>query len=383
LANSGFLVCRSLDLNAPMEKSAPYTNAPPHMKIPSKNQVVQWLATLCVGLLSSQGQAAPFVEISAQIELTAYRSDQTNAEAKAKTRVISVVCITGTNLWHIETDWPQNSANKWFFDGTNVYESIRLTKPMPQEMQDRMKKAMGIPAVPFETVKSNLTINLWPSPDGHPLGDDTVNLPWLAFCSGTYLKREGRPIPLPCDMLRHTPDRFAYSDRTEVFPDAFGLPRSIDLFLSRSRYLSSIEDFYKGWGSRYLDWMRHGVTNLQEGALTFHYLVTATTNFQSWTLPLRFEFYQEGRKFIQNGEWFKRGVGTLKSVREAAAPTPLFEPSLQQTIVDWRFQDEDTGMNANTYTWTNSSPPQPDDPALQARFKRRVEQARRHKEDGK
>ena len=274
-----------------------------------------------------------------------------------------------------------NAASKWFYDGTNVYESIQVTRPLPQETQDRMKRAGGLATAPFETARSNLTINIWPSPDGNPLGDEGVNIAWLAFCSGTYLKREGRLIPLPAKILRHTPDRYAYTDQTSTFQDAFGLPRSVELFLSKTLYLSSVEDFYKGWGSRYLEWMKGNVTNLQEGALTFHYSVTATTNFLSWTLPLRFEFSQKGRAFIQNGDWIRRGVGTVKSMRETAAPADLFDPSMQQTIVDWRFRDEATGMDANVYTWTNAVVPQMRDPALQAKFKARVEQARRHKED--
>ena len=65
---------------------------------------------------------------------------------------------------------------------------------------------------------------------------ETVNIAWLAFCSGPYLRREGRLIPLVCDEGRHTPDRYAYTDETEVFPDAFGLPRSVNLFMSRACY---------------------------------------------------------------------------------------------------------------------------------------------------
>src|SRR5436305_11482732 len=98
-----------------------------------------------------------------------------------------------------------------------------------------------------------------------------------------------------------------YETKTEVFHDSLGLPRSIDLFLSKTQYLSSIEGFYKGWGERYLAYMRNNVTNLQEGALMFHYSVTATTNFNSCTYPLRFEFEQKPRNFIQNGSWFTRG----------------------------------------------------------------------------
>src|SRR5258708_6330481 len=98
---------------------------------------------LCL-LVSISAAAQPFVEISAEIEITSYRSGQSNAEATAKTRTISVGCITGTNSWRIESNWSMNGVNKWLFDGTNVHESLQVTRPSPEENQDRAKGAGGI-----------------------------------------------------------------------------------------------------------------------------------------------------------------------------------------------------------------------------------------------
>jgi hypothetical protein len=356
------------------------------MKRPLVNRM-QIIALLLCLLFQVRDGAAQFVEISAQIELTSYRSGQTNAEAGAKPRTISVTCIIGTNEWRIENDWSQNAVVKWFFDGTNVFETLQITKPPPLEVQETLKRSSGPVMAPFDTARSNLTINIWPATDGHPLGDEGVNLPWLAFCSGKYLAREGRLIPLPCEILRHTPDRYAYSDKTETFQDSLGLPRSIDLFLSKSLCLASVDDFYRSWMSpgisRYREHMKRALTNVSEGDLTFHYAVTSTTNFMGGTFPLRFEFFQKGRPFIQNGDWFKRGVGTLKSIRETAELQNVFDPSLQQSIVDWRFRDAASGADANTYQWTNSFTPDTEDPLLQEKFKKRVEQMRRRNETTK
>jgi hypothetical protein len=46
---------------------------------------------------------------------------------------------------------------------------------------------------------------------------------------------------------------------------------------------------------------------------------------------------------------------------------------LQQTIVDWRFHDEATKINAKTYNWTNPYTPPTDDPDLQEKFRKHVE----------
>jgi hypothetical protein len=68
----------------------------------------------------------------------------------------------------------------------------------------------------------------------------------------------------------------------------------------------------------------------------------------------------------------------LKSIRESTAPNQVFGASLHQTVVDWRFHDEETGADANIYTWNDESVPETNAPALQEKFRTRVEDARRH-----
>src|SRR5215471_7149011 len=206
---------------------------------------ITWAQTLLPLLLLALPPCATaqFVEISTQIELTSYRSDETNGAANARTRLISSVFIVGSNSWRLEDNWVKGGLNKWFYDGTNVYESLQVTEPPPEELRNRSNGPFDFSMETFEASRSNLTINIWSSSDGHPMDDLPENMIWLAFGSGKYLKREGRLILLPCDMGRHTPDRYAYTDKTQVFPDALGLPRTMDLFMSRALYLSSVDDF--------------------------------------------------------------------------------------------------------------------------------------------
>jgi hypothetical protein len=148
-----------------------------------------------------------------------------------------------------------------------------------------------------------------------------VNLPWLAFCSGTYLKREGRMIALPCVDLRHCPDRFAYTDVTTTFDDALGLPRSVDLFTSKSRFLAAKKawDGEHSFGDRYSEANRKTAANLQEGLLVFHYAVLESTNVLGRNFPTKFEFFQTGRPYEQMGDWFCQGIGRVKSIRPSAS----------------------------------------------------------------
>src|SRR5688572_24972843 len=130
------------------------------MNRPSKNRVGKWVAAFCLGIFSIQIQAAQFVEISAEIETFGHRLEHTNSIAKAKPRTLHVVCITGSNRWYLTNDFPQ--PEQWLFDRTNVW--CRTQTP---------------------SLKEKVVNEVWPTGDGHPLGHFGVNIPWLAFCSGT------------------------------------------------------------------------------------------------------------------------------------------------------------------------------------------------------
>jgi hypothetical protein len=99
--------------------------------------------------------------------------------------------------------WLLDGTEQWLFDGRNVL------------CKTEIKSAKG---------ERTFYTEEWKSADGHPMGHFGVNIPWVAFCSGTDLKREGRMIPLPAAVLRHCSDPFAYSDVTTTFDDGLGLP---------------------------------------------------------------------------------------------------------------------------------------------------------------
>jgi hypothetical protein len=267
------------------------------MNTPSKNKVAHWMTALCLGLVPLQNEAAEFVELSAEIETYAYPLGDTNDIAKAKPKMMKVKCITGSTGWSIEHDYV--TPQVWLGDGTNVV--LR---------NDPDSGIAGRPAL---------------SRNGLPLGEFGVNLPWLAFCSGTYLKREGRIIALPCGVLRHCPDRFAYTDVTTTFADELGLPRTVDLFTSKARFLAAKTEWDKEWafGDRYTEANKRIAANLQEGLLVFHYAVLESTNVLGRSFPLKFEFFQTGRPYEQMGDWYCQGIGRVKSIRPSTKPPAL------------------------------------------------------------
>lgn len=268
------------------------------MKKPFRNQIDKWIAIFCLGFFSIQNHAAEYIEISAEIETFGYRLADANSIAGAKPKTVHVVCITGPNEWYIEDDFQER--RKWLFDGTNV-----LRRSWPLSAPDTSEKG-----------NSKVMKEVWESRDGHPLGDFGVNIPWLAFCSGTYLKRVGRMIPLPAAVLRHCPDRFAYTDVTTTFDDELGLPRSLDLFSSQAHFLKSHMDWDKelSFGDRYTEWNKKTAPKIQDGILVFHYAVLESTNTLGRNFPTKFEFFQTGRQYEQDGNWFCQGTGRVKSI---------------------------------------------------------------------
>jgi hypothetical protein len=267
--------------------------------------------------------AQQYVEISATIDLYHLELQGTNNPPEIEhDSPVSFVVIVGTNEWRVDNDFSQNAEVKWLFDGTNVFRSDHMTKQSSLSTRETANR-IGLTPVPFEEEKTNLSIQIFVTPYGHPLGNVGVNVPWLAFCSGTYLKYPGRIIPPPVSLLQHSFDAFAYSDKTETFDDEFGLPRKIDLFTSKSLFRTSATNRYLNVNPKYA--AKISLPNYPDGLLKFHYEVTESTNFQGWHFPTKFEYFQD--EYFENGAWTTRygGVGRLIAIRRADKPGSLFD----------------------------------------------------------
>jgi len=106
---------------------------------------------------------------------------------------------------------------------------------------------------------------------------------WMAFCSGSFLKSEGRRIQLPFPTQIKEAD---CSDRTQVFNDELGLPERVEVYR-------------------------------QDKDLVFAYAVVQSTNFAGWTIPVRFDVTQYDY-LGQRPFW--QGAGTVTSIRKASQP---------------------------------------------------------------
>jgi hypothetical protein len=202
-------------------------------------------------------------------------------------------------------------------------------------------------------------VNVFPSDDGRIPVVQAVNIPWLAFCSGKFLRKGSTDIPMAIPNLRRKVEDLVFTDQRRSFDDDLGLPRILSVFA----YQKQIETQ-----------STNGGTN---GALVFHYEVLESTNFLGWNLPLRFQFLQNERS--KQGKWSARyqGIGRVTSISDSTKPDESFVPDLCPTVVDWRFSDKSNQIDAIIYKSTNAMLLPTNEATLQQRFKKKIEQASR------
>lgn len=297
--------------------------------------------------------APPCVEIVTELGLVARKTGARAIGARESARLVRIVTVTDGSSWWIADNWvlgagDRDAGVRWHGDGTNIYQTLGD--------------------------QGRTTVHLWSTKDNHPLAGAPENIAWLAFCSGDFLRREGRIVPLPADDLRHTRDRYGYTDKTTVFEDGYGLPRTVDLFCSKPRIRASEEAFDREAFRPFVAGaLEERLKRVTDQAPAFHFGVAESTNFHGRIYPTRFEFTQKARPYepVADSEW--RGKGRVTSIRLVDRPAGVFVDGVEQQVVDWRFRDETAKVRAIIYGWPNVRPPRTDDALPQAEFKRHVD----------
>lgn len=192
--------------------------------------------------------AEQFVELTAEIDLTdwdwRFMSDQRNLPGSPSIFHASTVfhCVVGTNTWLVECGHGNGKTSYWF-TGTNIIE--QTVAPNRKPFTVVAASVDGNPGQPVR-VADLMTFNA------------TARICWLAFCSGPFLKRDGRQIFPPGDLWKES--RLVdsgWSDKTTVFNDGLGLPKSINLVTANNQSI-------------------------------FQYQAHQSTNVLGWNFPLEF-----------------------------------------------------------------------------------------------
>ena len=243
-------------------------------------------------------RAAEYVEIRTELNSTWQSPPRTNHYRNTAT------CIVSTNDWFISGDFLSNAQVDYWLIGTNIVEHRIITSSMDlQRAKDFVsEKILGknptspIPGSYPRAGETFTRISLWPQ--GQSLDYGVERAVWLAFCSGSYLKQNGRKIPMPIGPSSRAfgySDPFGYSDKTVVFGDDLGLPKSVELY----------------------------ATN---GQLVCQYEVLERTNFLGRTFPLKFRLVQYGQahnvntKFTESKSELLGRVTSIQTGRQPELP---------------------------------------------------------------
>jgi hypothetical protein len=241
-------------------------------------------------LLVIRCSAAQFVEITAEVtgdswhyHLIADRQDPGNPpETNTMFRPPwTVRCVVGTNMWMVEDTNKDFVMQRWF-TGTKLVINEFWIGP---DGQRRTGRDWPVNCHELDPSDGNTC---------RPAGDSDLfvfdinaTLCWMAFCSAPTLKHEGRII-YPTSALWKQYVR-NWKEKTSVFPDGLGLPRSIELVTTNKHPL-------------------------------FEYQAHMTTNFMGWTFPT--EFFAVQNWPSTNNEWQVFGTmkGRITSIRATTEP---------------------------------------------------------------
>ena len=182
--------------------------------------------SLCL-LFPLIGAAQQFVDVTAEIEGDnwggLFFNDQKGPKLPDGSRLFSSSifhsnavyhCVVGTSSWLVERGNENGKFSSWF-TGTNIIE--QWVRPNAKPYREAVASVDGNPGQPVR-VQDRI--------------DPVGRICWLAFCSGSFLARDGRQIYPPADQWKEAGLLLdsRWSEQTTVFPDAFGLPKSVTLF---------------------------------------------------------------------------------------------------------------------------------------------------------
>jgi len=317
------------------------------------------IAWLLIALSHHAFAAERYVRIEGTVGFSSYQG--TNNVNNS----FEFVCVSSPGKWTISSGFLPNAIEHFSFDRTNVYGVVEYTALATNGI---LKSPVRIANESLEQLNSKKFLTISPGP--LPLQNPGINIVWLAFCSGQYLRAPNRLVPLPLSNVRHTVTAFGYGDETTLFDDQLGLPKTIKLRESVKRFAESRYDERVFSGTR-----RHSDPVPVEGRVAFTYAAHEATNYFGWIVPLgfsceKFDYSSDGKL-----NWRTVGTGRVSSIKESTEPdTNPFGREPNYRVIDFRFRSKEKVVDSIQYYWTNSVLPSTNNPSLQGNFLDLLEQ---------
>lgn len=310
----------------------------------------------------SSAQSETYIELNLTVT-------QTNFQGRSNTW--SSRCVFGQKKWLIESHFARNGIDYFYCDGTNVYWTSQITSVSTNPPPILKNILSSRPIEQTNLPKATDPIILSITPGIHPLSDTGANLPWLSYCSGSYIRNPNQLMPLIAAIVRHDPTSFAFEHQEEVFSDDLGLPKKLSLLRSEKLLKTSPFDVRL---RRNTDEVRSarfsGDSGLKfiDGMLAAQYTVIASTNIAGRVIPTVFTYEQFDVTKDTLVTWLF-ATGIASNIHLTHEPQSIISPTQSYTAVDYRFRSQDKILDAIVYPITNGVVPSVSDPRLQSIFK--------------
>lgn len=337
------------------------------------------LAAAAMALLIS-AHASPYLEIRLSVVQTNFGritldAHTTNAVSSTLVNQWTARCMVGRGNWLIEDTYVPGILNTYFFDGTNVLQTSEITRivELPEELKRLRPPRLGSDSAhgPSQSDWIFLTI----SPEEVPLDNLGSQLSWLALCSGQYLRKPGRLLPLPTALTRAYAGAFGFKDNTDTFSDELGLPRSVGMLASAKLSAMAVKHeslFRTGRSSAAIRNSISPHANFPEGFLKASYRVLTHTNFGGWIIPTSFTYEDFAPAAGGGATPILIAAGAVDSIKGSIEPTFTLSPTVRYSVADYRFRHPSKTVDQIHYAITNGQVQPTTDPALRRMFERQV-----------
>jgi hypothetical protein len=317
--------------------------------------IIGFVTVMLSGKSFGQSTIVPqYIKVDLKLQSNSYYRRDVNDSWVTNAHSWSTSIVLGSDKWRIESGMPINATELCYCDGTNVFFKDEINS----SYQPRSQSA-AMPSV-SAGYNQNIVVVV---PGAHPMGDFGLNLVWLAYCSGDYLRSGNRLLPLSAGEPRHHIELFYVEDKSVLSESPPFLPSKIEFLANKANAAKAAQ-------SQFIFRSEEPVfipTLETDGTLLAAYQVEQFTNYSEWTIPVAFTYFQTNRPILSERGYFV--TGKVTKISEATAPRSLLEEGMTAFIEDTRFRHPDRLFDSMPYTLTKSVLPATNDPAILAAMK--------------
>jgi hypothetical protein len=214
--------------------------------------------------------------------------------AKTNHHHVTATCVVGTNDWFIAGNFLTNARVEYWLVGASIAERRTITSSIGRDdVSEKPGRGPRLGVAGFYLRKGEVFLRThpWLQPFGY--GDERIV--WLAFCSGSYVARPERQIPM---LIGSADGALGYSDKSTLLDGSLGLPNQVMLYA-------------------------------RNGELVSQYEVLSTTNVLGRTYPIEFRCVQygqprQGRRFGASKSIVAGRVTSVRAVQAEPVPEDIF-----------------------------------------------------------